>query len=110
MNYEGIALMAADLSKQMIKLNNQLDKLIDKQNLLNDPAERKQEALALLEQEQWEAVAQLCAEQAKEEQKREKLAEEEQAIRDALEQLRQQLLATAEGNLPAASEANESED
>lgn len=98
-NYEVIAKMAADLSKQMLKLNNQLDKVIDKQNELADPEEQKQSAIELIEASNWEDAAKLCAEQAKETIKREKLDEEESQIRKDLEALREQLVAASNGEV-----------
>ena len=98
MNYEVIATMAADLSKQMLKLNNQLDKIIDKQNELRDPDEQQAAAVALIEAQQWEEAAKLCAEQAKEAAKRTKLEDDERSIREQLETLRVQLAEAAEGN------------
>lgn len=103
-NYEVIATMAADLSKQMLKLNNQLDKIIDKQNELKDPQEQQAAAVALIEAQHWDDAAKLCAEQAKEAGKRTKLEEDERSIRDELEALRSQLAAAAEGHTEASAE------
>lgn len=103
MNYEVIATMAADLSKQMLKLNNQLDKIIDKQNELRDPDEQQAAAIALIEAQQWEDAAKLCAEQAKEAAKRSKLDDDERSLREQLETLRVQLAEAAEGNTASTS-------
>lgn len=103
-NYEVIATMAADLSKQMMKLNNQLDKIIDKQNELRDPQEQQEAAVALIEAQNWEEAAKLCAEQAKEAAKRTKLEEDEQQTRAQLESLRAELAAAAEGQTRPATE------
>jgi hypothetical protein len=100
-NYEVIATMAADLSKQMLKLNNQLDKIIDKQNDLADPDEQKEKAVSLIQESQWEEAAKLCAEQAKEEAKRQKLDEEETSIREQLEILRSDLVEVSQGKVAA---------
>ena len=98
-NYEVIAKMAADISKQMLKLNNQLDKIIDKQNELSDPDEQKSAAVELINTDQWEEAAKLCAEQAKEAAKRIKLTEEETDIRTELESLREQLVGVSNGSV-----------
>jgi len=103
-NYEVIAKMAADISKQMLKLNNQLDKLIDKQNELADPEEQKGAAIELINNSQWEEASRLCAEQAKEDAKRIKLDEEETQIRTALESLREQLVGVSTGELTELDE------
>ena len=47
-NYEVIAKMAADISKQMLRFNLQLDRVIDKQNELTDPEEQKAVAIELI--------------------------------------------------------------
>jgi len=112
-NYEVIAKMAADISKQMLKLNNQLDKLIDKQNELSDPEEQKELAIELINDLKWEEASKLCAEQAKEEQKRSKLDEEEQLARTELETLREQLVGVSNGSItepPATESPVESDD
>lgn len=109
-NYEVIATMAADLSKQMLKLNNQLDKIIDKQNELSDPDEQKTQAIALIEALQWEEASKLCAEQAKEEAKRTKLSEEETQVREQLESLREQLVVVSQGETPAPTDRDETPD
>jgi len=109
-DYEVIARMAADLSKQMQKLNNQLDKVIDKREELSDPQEKKDEAIALVEALKWEEAAQLCAEQAKEGDKRTRLEEEEGRLRSALEALREDLAAVAQGEPPAAPHEPAGED
>ncbi len=106
-DYEVIAKMAADISKQMLKLNNQLDKVIDKQNELADAQEQKAIAIKYIEENQWEEAAKVCSEQAKEDIKRIKLSEEEQAIRIELESLRENLVSASNGeikDLPAAEE------
>lgn len=103
-NYEVIAKMAADISKQMLKLNNQLDKLIDKQNELSDPEEQKTAAIELINSSQWDEAARLCAEQAKEDAKRIKLDEEEAQIRTELESLREQLVGVSTGDITQVSE------
>ena len=103
-NYEVIATMAADLSKQMLKLNNQLDKIIDKQNELRDPEEQQAAAVALIEEQKWDDAARLCAEQAKEATKRTKLEDDEHDIRDQLESLRSKLASAAEGKHAPESE------
>ena len=103
-DYEVIARMAADLSKQMQKLNNQLDKVIDKREELSDPQEKKDQAIALVEALKWEEAAQLCSEQAKEGDKRARLEEEEGRLRSELEALRESLAAAAQGDIPATPE------
>jgi hypothetical protein len=108
-HYEVIAKMAAEISKQMLKLNNQLDKVIDKQNELTDPEAQKDQAIALIEALEWEEAAKLCTEQAKEVDKRGRLDEEEVRLRAELEALREQLFGVANGDiqappLPAADE------
>jgi predicted nuclease with TOPRIM domain len=102
-NYEVIAKMAADISKQMLKLNNQLDKVIDKQNELTDPDEQKDTAIALIQALKWDEASKLCAEQAKEEAKRTKLDEEETLIRTELESLREQLVSASNGETPSVA-------
>jgi predicted nuclease with TOPRIM domain len=104
-NYEVIAKMAADISKQMLKLNNQLDKIIDKQNELSDPDEQKTAAIELINASQWDEAAKLCAEQAKEDAKRIKLDEEETQVRAELENLREQLVAASNGDVSGAENA-----
>ncbi|MFT4632495.1 MAG: hypothetical protein ACI8PP_001770 [Candidatus Pseudothioglobus sp.] len=102
-HYEVIAKMAAEISKQMLKLNNQLDKVIDKQNELTDPQAQKDQAIALIEALQWEEAAKLCTEQAREADKRTRLDEEEVRLRTALEVLREQLSGVANGDIQAAA-------
>jgi hypothetical protein len=111
-NYEVIAKMAADISKQMLKLNNQLDKIIDKQNELTDPEAQQALAIELIEALQWDDAAKLCAEQGKEQGKRAKLAEEETQVRTELESLREQLVGVSAGDITesvAASAAPEAD-
>jgi hypothetical protein len=108
-NYEVIAKMAADISKQMLKLNNQLDKVIDKQNELTDPDEQKETAIELINELKWDEASKLCAEQAKEEAKRTKLDEEEGQIRVELESLREQLVGVSNGDITEAAETPASE-
>ena len=98
-DYEVIAKMAADLSRQMLKLNNQLDKVIDKQDELSDPTEKKDLAIALIEDLKWDEAARLCTEQAREADKRRRLDEEEVRVRAELETLREQLSAAANGDI-----------
>ena len=102
-NYEVIAKMAADISKQMLKLHNQLDKVIDKQNELPDSDKQKQVAIELINNLHWEEASKLCAEQAKELAKGAKLEAEESKIRLELETLRKQLTAVSNGETPAPS-------
>ncbi|MFT4721443.1 MAG: hypothetical protein ACI9SB_002620 [Candidatus Azotimanducaceae bacterium] len=102
-HYEVIAKMAAEISKQMLKLNNQLDKVIDKQNELTDPAAQKDQAIALIEALEWDEAAKLCTEQAKEVDKRGRLDEEEERLRTELEALREQLFGVANGDIQAPS-------
>lgn len=111
-NYEVIAQMAADLSKNMLKLNNQLDKIIDKQNELTDPEEQKEQAIELINSGQWDEAAKLCAEQSKEETKRTKLNDDEANIREELESLRTQLVDVSQGQIPdtPSSSGTESDD
>lgn len=94
-NYEVIATMAADIAKQMLKLNNQLDKVIEKQNELTDADEQKLAAIELIENAKWEEAAKLCSDQFKEEAKRAKLQDEEENIRAELESLREALAEAA---------------
>jgi hypothetical protein len=108
-NYEVIAKMAADISKQMLKLNNQLDKVIDKQNELTDPDEQKDTAIALIQALKWDEASKLCAEQAKEEAKRTKLDEEETQIRVDLESLREQLVSASNGDTKAMDDDSSKE-
>jgi len=103
-NYEVIAKMAADISKQMLKLNNQLDKLIDKQNELTDPEEQQAVAIELINDLKWDEASKLCAEQAKEGAKRTKLDEEESTIRTELESLREQLVGVSAGDITESAE------
>lgn len=98
-HYEVIAKMAADFSKQLLKLNHQLDKVIDKQDELIDPQAQKVVVIDLVNSLKWEAAAKLCAEQAKEESKRSHLADDEQHLRRELEALREQLVRVAGGEL-----------
>jgi hypothetical protein len=102
-HYEVIAKMAAEISKQMLKLNNQLDKVIDKQNELTDPQAQKDQAIALIEALQWEEAAKLCTEQAREVDKRTRLDEEEVRLRAELEALREHLAGVANGDTQAPS-------
>ena len=102
-NYEVIAKMAADISKQMLKLHNQLDKVIDKQNELPDSDKQKQVAIELINNLHWEEASKLCAEQAKELAKGTKLEAEERKIRLELETLRKQLTDVSNGETPAPS-------
>lgn len=103
-DYEVIAKVAADLSRQMQKLNNQLDKIIDKRGELNDPQEKKDEAIALIQDLKWEEAARLCTEQTREADKRTRLDAEEERVRAELEALREQLAAAANGDVPAPPE------
>ena len=98
-HYEVIAKMAADISKQMLKLNNQLDKVIDKQDELIDPESQKAVVIALVNDFKWDEAAKLCAEQAKEDDKRTRLAEEEKHLRRELEALREQLVGVSNGKI-----------
>ncbi|MDA9366501.1 hypothetical protein N9R10_02535 [Pseudomonadales bacterium] len=98
-HYEVIAKMAADISKQMLKLNNQLDKVIDKQDELIDPESQKAVVIALVNDFKWDEAAKLCAEQAKEDDKRTRLAEEEKHLRRELEALREQLVEVSNGKI-----------
>lgn len=109
-NYEVIAKMAADISKQMLKLNNQLDKVIDKQSDLPDPDKQKDAAIELINNLQWEEASKLCAEQAKESAKLTKLDAEEKQIRVQLETLRKQLSGVSNGETPAPSASNTDSD
>lgn len=109
-DYEVIAKMAADLSRQMQKLNNQLDKIIEKQEDLNDPQAKKELAIALIQDLKWEDAAKLCTEQAREADKRTRLEEEENRVRGELEALREQLSAAANGDVPAPEEPAPSDD
>lgn len=102
-NYEVIAKMAGDISKQMLKLHNQLDKVIEKQNELPDPDKQKHAAIELINNLHWEEASKLCAEQAKESAKATKLEAEERKIRLDLEALRKQLTAVSNGETPAPS-------
>ena len=102
-NYEVIAKMAADISKHMLKLHNQLDKVIEKQNELPDSDKQKQVAIELINNSHWEEAAKLCAEQAKESSKGIKLEAEERKIRLELETLRKQLTDVSNGETPAPS-------
>ena len=97
--YEVIAKMAAEISKQMLKLNNQLDKVIDKQDELIDPESQKAVVIALVNDLKWDEAAKLCAEQAKEDDKRTRLAEEEKHLRSELEALREQLVKVSNGEI-----------
>jgi hypothetical protein len=103
-DYEVIAKMAAELSRQMQKLNNQLDRIIEKQEDLNDPQEKKDLAISLIQDLKWEEAARLCTEQARESDKRTRLEEEENRIRAELEALREQLSAAANGDIQAVPE------
>jgi len=98
-NYEVIAKMAADISKQMLKLNNQLDKIIDKQNELTDPEAQQALAIELINELKWDDAAKLCAEQGKEQGKRAKLTEEETLVRTELESLREELVGVSAGDI-----------
>ncbi|MEJ6592851.1 MAG: hypothetical protein QNL99_12790 [SAR86 cluster bacterium] len=91
--------MAADISKQMLRLNNQLDKVIDKQDELIDPESQKTVVIALVNDLRWDEAAKLCAEQAKEDDKRTRLAEEEKHLRSELEALREQLVKVSNGEV-----------
>lgn len=105
-NYEVIAKMATDISKQMLKLNNQLDKVIDKQDEMTDPDEQKEIAIELINKLMWEEASKLCAEQAKEVAKRTKLDAEENQLRTELEILREQLVGVSNGEtiIPSAQD------
>lgn len=103
-HYEVIAKMAADISKQMLRLNTQLDRVIDKQNELADPDEQKAVAIELINDLKWIEAAKLCADQAKEADKRTRLDREETQIRSELEALREQLVKTANGEVDISSE------
>lgn len=109
-DYEVIAKMAADLSRQMQKLNNQLDRVIDKREELNDPQEQKGLAIALIEDLKWEEAARLCAEQAREQDKRTRLGDEESRIRGELEALRERLAAAANGDIQVSPDELPDED
>jgi len=106
-HYEVIAKMAGEISKQMLKLNNQLDKVIDKQNELTDPQAEKEQAIALIEALKWEEAAKLCTDQAREADKRARFDEEEVRLRAELEKLREQLSGVANGDIKAPTEPSE---
>jgi hypothetical protein len=109
-NYEVIAKMAADISKQMLKLNNQLDKIIDKQNELTEADVQQALAIELITALKWDEAAKLCTEQGKEEGKRVRLAEDETLVRNELEALRDALVGVSTGAVTdsnAASQAGE---
>ena len=108
-HYEVIAKMAADISKQMLRLNTQLDRVIDKQNELSDPEEQKSAAIELINDLKWNEASKVCADQAKEEDKRVKLDEEETNIRSSLEALREQLVKVSNGETPEPSEEDDEE-
>ena len=102
-NYEVIAKMAGNISKQMLKLNNQLDKIIDKQNELTEPDVQQALAIELITALKWDEAAKLCSEQGKEEAKRTRLAEDEALVREELETLRDELVGVSTG---AVTESN----
>jgi hypothetical protein len=102
-HYEVIAKMAADISRQMLRLNTQLDRVIDKQNELADPEKQKSIAIDLINDLKWNDASKICADQAKEEDKRTKLDEEETHIRSSLEALREQLVKVSNGETPEPS-------
>lgn len=112
-HYEVIAKMAADIAKQMLRLNIQLDRVIDRQNELADPKEQQSVAIALINDLKWDEASKLCAEQAREEDKRIKLDGVETQLRSELEALREQLVRVSKGEEvaepPAADEAGEAD-
>jgi hypothetical protein len=101
-HYEVIAKMAADISKQMLRLNTQLDK----QDELAAPDAQQAAAIALINELKWDDAAKLCAEQAKEAEKRIKLDSEEVQVRAELEALRERLVRVSNGDVetPEAAE------
>jgi hypothetical protein len=105
-HYEVIAKMAADISKQMLRLNTQLDKIIDKQDELAAPDAQQAAAIALINELKWDDAAKLCVEQAKEAEKRIKLDSEEVQVRAELEALRERLVRVSNGDVetPEAAE------
>jgi hypothetical protein len=106
-NYEVIAKMAADISKQMIKLNNQLDKIIDKQNELTEQGVQQALAIELITALKWDQAAKICSEQGKEEGKRIRLAEDEALVRNELEALRDQLVGVSTGAISETNPTNQ---
>ena len=108
-HYEVIAKMAADISKQMLRLNTQLDKIIDKQDELAAPDAQQAAAIALINELKWDDAARLCAEQAREAEKRVKLDSEEVQVRAALEALREQLVQVSNGNVEAGAATGDAE-
>lgn len=108
-NYEVIAKMAADISRQMLRLNTQLDRVIDRQNELADPEEQKSIAIDLINDLKWSEASKICIDQHKEEEKRLKLNEDETQLRLSLEALREQLVETSNGEIPEPTEEAENE-
>lgn len=108
-HYEVIAKMAADISKQMLRLNTQLDKIIDKQDELAAPDAQQAAAIALINELKWDDAARLCTEQAREAEKRIKLDSEEVQVRAALEALREQLVQVSNGNVEASADTGDAE-
>jgi hypothetical protein len=106
-HYEVIAKMAADISRQMLRLNTQLDRVIDRINDLTDPEEQKSLAIDLINDLKWNEASRICADQAKEEDKGIKLNEEESRIRSSLEALREQLVKVSNGETPETPETPE---
>jgi hypothetical protein len=91
----------------MLKLNTQLDKVIDRQNELADPEEQKSIAIELINDLKWKEASKLCAEQTKETEKQTRLDEEETHIRSELETLRGQLVKAADGEIDEAPASEE---
>lgn len=104
MNYGEIAAMASTIGKDMAKLNNRLDAVIDKTNEVNITEDDKKRAIALIEQGSWEEASVFCKDKAKDQDKLDKLNAEEEEIRAKLETYRLQLDKTAKGDVDAVKE------
>jgi seryl-tRNA synthetase len=101
MNYGEIAAMASNIGKDMAKLNNRLDAVIDKTNEVIITDDDKKQAIELIEQGKWEEASVFCKDKAKDQDKLDKLNAEEKDIRAKLEVYRLQLDKTAKGEVEA---------
>lgn len=110
MNYLIIGEQLAIAGKEMTKLNNRLDKVLEKLAEFEDVAESKAKATQLIEDEDYEAAMTLVKALAKGAEKHASLNTEETELRQQLEELRIKSEAIAGGDISIDLTATDKDD